>query len=192
MTNKKSGKEWVTWANTHAKNSKDINKLTNPFKDNAIAFKKSLEDAGATVRVFATKRSAKRAYLFHWSWKIALKKCKPSDATAMKGVDIEWDHGDDKKSIAAADEMVKGFGLAVPPKSKVAPSLNSNHIRGKAIDMTIKWQKKIKVKKKGVTKKVEITYLPNVNINFKLHEIGKSYGVIKHTRDAPHWSHTGR
>jgi len=192
MENKKSGKHWVTWANSNAKNSKDLNKLVNPFKTNLIAFKKALEDAGATIKISSTRRNAKRAYLFHWSWKIALKKCKPSEATAMTGVDILWDHDDDEKSIAGADEMVKGFGLAIPPSSKVAPSLTSNHIRGKAIDMTITWKKSINVKAKGKTKKVAVTYMTNANLNTKLHEVGATYDVKKHKKDKPHWSYNGR
>jgi len=63
------------------------------------------------VAVTETKRSAKRAYLSHWSWKIALGKCKPSEATAMDGVDIQWDHRKDEESKKGAQEMVDGFRL---------------------------------------------------------------------------------
>ncbi|MBW2742700.1 MAG: hypothetical protein JRE64_28715, partial [Deltaproteobacteria bacterium] len=111
----KSGTYWITWANAHAKNSNKVDDLEASFKSNVKAFIKALTDAGATVDISTTKRSDKRAYLFHWSWKISQSKCKPSDAKKMIGVDIEWDHGDDKKSKAGALEMVKGFGLAVPP-----------------------------------------------------------------------------
>lgn len=144
----KSGKYWVTWANSNAKNSTSIDDLEANFKTNVKDFIQALEDAGATVDVSTTKRSDKRAYLFHWSWKISQDKCKPSDAGTKKGVDIEWDHGDDKKSKAGAKEMVDGFGLAVPPDSTNPPSLTSNHITGKAIDMTITWTGTIKIKKK--------------------------------------------
>ena len=109
----------------------------------------------------------------------------------MIGVDIEWDHGDLAKSKAGALEMVCGFGLAVPPKSTNAPSLTSNHISGKAIDMTITWTGKVKFKKKN-GKEIEISYLPNVNANTNLHKIGESYGVKKLKTDAPHWSYDGR
>jgi hypothetical protein len=87
--------------------------------------------------------------------------------------------------------MVTGFGLAVPPASTVAPSLTSNHISGKAIDMNIKWAGKITVKKKDGTE-VEITYTANPNSNTKLQEVGESYGVKKHKKDKPHWSHDGK
>ena len=146
---------------------------------------------GAKITVTSTKRSKKRAYLFHWSWKISLNKCKASDATALAGVDIQWDHGDDKLSKAGAKEMVDGFGLAVPPSSTVAPSLSSNHITGKAIDMTIKWTGTLKVKKKDGTE-ISVPWMENANTNKKLHEVGASYGVKKHTSDKPHWSYNGR
>lgn len=187
----KSGKYWVTWANTHAKNSEKIDDLEATFKKNVKGFIKALEDAGATVTVSATKRSDKRAYLFHWSWKISLDKAKPSAATKKAGVNIEWDHGDAAKSKAGAKEMVSGFGLAVPPKSTNAPSLTSNHISGKAIDMTITWKGTIKVKKKD-GKTVDVKYMANVNSNTTLHTVGASYGVKKLKTDAPHWSYNGR
>ena len=68
MAKTKSGKYWIAWANAHAKNSSSVADLADPFKTHAKEFIKALEDAGATVEVTATKRDAKRAYLFHWSW----------------------------------------------------------------------------------------------------------------------------
>ncbi len=187
----KSGKYWVTWANSNAKNSNKVDDLDSSFRLNVKDFIKALTDAGATVNVTATKRSDKRAYLFHWSWKISQSKCKPADAKKMAGVDILWDHGDLEKSKAGALELVNGFGLAVPPRSTNAPSLTSNHIGGKAIDMTIKWSETITVKKKDGSD-VKVVYSQNVNSNTVLHSIGESYGVKKLKTDAPHWSHDGR
>lgn len=186
-----SGSWWVTWANAHATNSDSIDDLESSFQDSAKGFIKALKDAGASVVVTTTKRSDKRAYLFHWAWKISQDKCKPSDATTMGGVDIAWDLGDDARSKIAAQEMVDGFGLAVPPKSTVAPSLTSNHIAGKAIDMTITWSGSINLKKKDGTEEA-VTYKSDVNTNTDLHKIGESYGVKKLTNDAPHWSFDGR
>jgi hypothetical protein len=190
MPKTNSGKSWVDWANIHAKNSENVDGLTEPFKSNAKAFIKALETAGAKVKVRATTRDAKRAYLFHWSWLIALDKSKPSAATAKTGVDIEWDHGDAAKSKAGAKEMVAGFGLAVPPKSNVAPALKSNHIAGNAIDMDVTWTGELKVKKKDGTI-VSVPFFTNPNLNVKLHAVGESYGVKKLKTDAPHWSHNG-
>jgi hypothetical protein len=191
MAKTKSGKSWVTWANTNAKNSTSVDDLADPFKTNVKAFIKALQDAGATVKVTSTKRDAKRAYLFHWSWKIGLGKAKPSEAKAMIGVDIEWDHGDAAKSKAGAKEMIDGFGLAVPPKSNVAPSLTSNHIAGKAIDMDITWTGNLSVKNKDGTV-VSVPFMANPNANTKLHAVGATYNVKKHTGDAPHWSVDGK
>lgn len=187
----KSGKYWVTWANAHAKNSNKVIDLDATFKPKVKEFIKALTDGGAVVDVSTTKRSNKRAYLFHWSWKISQGKCKPSDAKKMIGVDIQWDHGDLAKSKAGAIEMVKGFGLAVPPRSTNPPSTTSNHISGKAIDMTITWKGSIKVKKKN-NSEVKITYSSNANTNTLLHSVGDSFGVKKLKTDAPHWSFNGR
>lgn len=187
----KSGRYWVTWANAHAKNSDKLDDLEIIFRNGVKAFVAALTSAGATVNISTTKRSDKRAYLFHWSWKISQGKCKPSDAKKMIGVDIEWDHSDLAKSIAGALEMVNGFGLATPPRSINPPSLTSNHINGKAVDMTIKWAGTIKVKKKnGIV--VSVTYSQNVNTNITLQSVGDSYGVKKLKTDAPHWSYNGR
>lgn len=187
----KSGKYWVNWANSHARNSTAIDDLEDSFRTNVMAFTQALEVAGASIVVESTRRDAKRAYLFHWSWQIAQHKVNTSDVPPMDGVDIEWDHGNDKASVKGADEMVAGFGLAVPPLSQVAPSLTSNHIIGKAIDMQITWRGRIVVANADGTP-VEVTYMDDVNANVALHEVGASYGVRKHTADAPHWSYNGR
>ncbi len=189
----KSGIYWINWANANAPNSKSLTALEPAFGLNVLKFIDSLVTGGATVKVEATRRSAKRAYLFHWCWMIYLEKCQASAATGMSGVDIQWDHGDKAASIKGAGEMVTGFGLALPHnhKSEVAPALKSNHIDGKAIDMDIKWYNKIKVKKND-GKLVELSYQPHVNSNTALIEVGKSFGIIKHLHDAPHWSFNGR
>ena len=187
----KSGKYWVSWANVNAKNSNSINDLHSEFQENVRSFIDALKNAGASVSISTTTRSKNRAYLFHWSWKISQGKCKPSDAKKLAGVDIEWDHGNIEKSKAGALEMVKGFGLAVPPRSIFPPSLSSNHIEGKAIDMTVSWTGNLKVKKKDGTV-VTVAYMKNVNGNNLLHTVGESYGVKKLKSDAPHWSYNGR
>jgi hypothetical protein len=191
-TKSKSGSYWVTWADAHANASHSVDDLVEPFKANAKAFIKALEDAGATIDPdsIETKRSDKRAYLFHWCWLIGLGKAKASEATEMTGVEIEWDHGEEEKSKAGAKEMIDGFHLAVPPTSTNAPALNSNHIAGKAIDMAITWKDTIKIKKKDGTEE-SVTFMDDVNQNTKLHAVGESYGLKKLTSDAPHWSVDG-
>lgn len=151
----------------------------------------ALRAAGATVNVTATRRSAHRAYLFHWSWKIAAGKCRASEATQRPGVDIQWDHGDAAASKRGAQEMVTGFGLAMPPRSINPPSQTSNHISGTAIDMDVSWSGTIKVKDKQ-GKDVALAFMANPNANALLHAVGASYGVRKLVTDAPHWSQDGR
>lgn len=191
MAKAKSGKYWVTWAKTNAKNSTSLADLETSFQNKVTKFKQALEAAGATVGIDATRRSKKRAYLFHWCWKLSQGKCKAKDIPAMIGVDIDWDHGIEDASISAAKEMATGFGLAMPPRSTNPPALTSNHITGEAVDMAIIWSGKITVAKKDGAK-VEVTFMPNVNANLVLHEVGRSYGVIKLKTDAPHWSYNGR
>lgn len=191
MAKTPSGKYWVTWANVHARNSHSVEELVDPFKSHVKAFIKALQEHDAHVEIRSTRRDPQRAYLFHWCWMIALGKCKPPDATAYPGIEIEWDHGDLAKSKAAAQEMVRGFGLAIPPQSTVAPSLTSNHIAGKAIDMEISWTDTLHVPRKD-GKIMSVPYMVNPNINMALIELGESYGVKKHRHDAPHWSVDGR
>ena len=190
MAKVKSGNSWVTWANVHAKNSTSVNDLVEPFRANVKAFIQALKDAGASVSVSTTRRSDKRAYLFHWCWKIGLGKAKASDAKTMFGVDIEWNHGDAEKSKKGAKEMIDGFGLAVPPNSTNPPALLTNHTPGKAIDMDISWTGTLKIKKKDGTEE-SVLFMSDVNKNTKLHAVGASYGVKKLTTDAPHWSLDG-
>jgi hypothetical protein len=187
----KSGAFWVNWAHTNAPNSSNVEDLAEPFRSQAKAFIKALTDAGAHVGVTATKRSSRRAYLFHWSWKIFVGACKPSEAQPREGVDIQWDHGDDKASRAGAREMVDGFGLVVPPASTKPPALTSNHIEGTAIDMNIRWTGTITVTDKN-GKRVAVAFMSDVDSNTLLHKVGESYGVRKLVGDRPHWSHNGR
>ena len=190
-TKTKSGVSWVTWASAHAQDSDSVDDLDDGFKANVNDFIKALKDAGATVKTANTLRSKQRAYLFHWCWLIGLGKAKASEATEMAGVDIEWDHGKEEDSKKGANEMITHFGLAVPPKSENAPALDSRHIEGKAIDMEITWEGKIKIRKKDGTE-VSVEFKSDVNTNATLHEVGASYGVKKLTTDAPHWSTDGR
>lgn len=187
----KSGSSWIAWANVHAKNSTSVSDLEIGFQAKAKAFIKALEDAGITVTVSATKRSEKRAYLFHWCWKIAQGKVAAAAVPATAGVDIEWNHGTPAASKTGAQQMVTGFGLAVPPNSTNPPALGSTHIAGKGIDMTLTWTgiKKVKNKDGSV---VDVPFHSNVNLNKALHAVGRTYGVHKLTTDKPHWSHDGR
>ena len=190
-----SGAYWVSWVRTYAPTSKEIKDLTGSFQTGVTEFKKALENGvpkGAAVDVSHTYRSDQAAYLWHWAWKIAKRKCAPKDATpyALPGrpvPEIQCDHGNLNARIKAAEDMVKGFDLT--KNSKRAPSLNTKHRKRLAIDMTITWSGKIQVKKKDGTI-VDLTYGP-VNANKALHAVGASYGVKKLLDDDPHWSEDG-
>jgi len=190
MPNEKSGSFWVSWANENAKNSASVEDLSEPFRSNVKGFLQALKDAGCGVTVLVTRRSDKRAYLFHWSWLIGLGKAAAAGATSMAGVDIQWDHGSSQASKDGAAEMIRGFGLAVPPNSTNAPALNSNHISGEAIDMAITWAGTAKIANKAGSI-VPVLFNSNVNKNMPLHAVGASYGVKKLATDAPHWSLDG-
>lgn len=150
---RKSGRYWVTWATAHAANST----LEPVFRARVKAFIEALRASGTTMTISATSRHAMRAYLFHWAWMIAQGKCIPADPASLDGVDTEWDHGDLAHSIAAAREMVGGFGLASPPASVNPPALASSHISGTAIDMTITWHGTPRIKKADGTE-VDVPY----------------------------------
>lgn len=182
--NRLSGAAW--WHANQAKyqNSTSVDDLDAGFRANVQDFLAALKAAGAAVTIATTRRSKPRAYLMHHSWKIANGQEKAPQVPAEPGVDIAWDHGSDLKSQQAAKEMVNLFGMA-----HIA-SLTSNHIQGKAIDMTITWTGTLKIKDKA-GKAVEIG-APNKGAdNTALHTVGAGYGVKKLATDAPHWSVDG-
>ena len=87
--------------------------------------------------------------------------------------------------------MVSGnpdYGMAAQAE------LDSRHIKGLAIDMTITWTGTMKIKD-ATGKEVDVDWNTDVDKNTKLHEVGKSYGVIKLVStkkpDKPHWSSDG-
>jgi len=183
----KSGKAWVS----KYPGSKRVEDLEPGFRPKVEEFIKAVKAAGANVRITSTLRPKQRAYLMHWSWRIARQGYDAHKVPALPGVDIDWWHGDQKASRQKAQEMVDGYGTA---HLKVAPSLTSRHIQGKAIDMHITWKGTLAVKKKdGGT--VKITSTPRDSTNADLIAVGKTYGVIHFInaqKDKPHWSTDGK
>lgn len=191
---KLSGK---TWWDANEKiapytKSSDIADLESDFQGKVKEFKKALDDAGTSISIDTTKRPKERAHVLHYAWQVSKGQVKANAVPAMTGVDIVWDHGDETKSKAGAQEIV----TAASVKSK--PSLTSNHIDGKAIDWTITWTSDpLKIDKKDGTK-LEIKTTPRNGGdpgNAELHEVGKGYGVHKglnfNPKDPPHWSFDG-
>jgi len=190
----------LNWWNAHKDkpeylNSTSIDKLDPNFQANVKAFKKALEDAGASIKISTTRRSENRAYVMHWAWRIAKGLVAADKVPSITGVDITWDHGNAAASKKGAQEIVFAAKIAYQP------SLTSNHIAGKAIDWTITWTGNLKIKNKP-GKEVVITSLPKhggmgttSNGNTDLHAVGKTYGVMKakFTKiDGPHWSIDGK
>lgn len=182
-----SGAPW--WrANQHRyPNSRRIEDLEGDFRDNAKRFIEALQAAQASVQISSTRRNATRAHLMHYSWRVANDGMDPARVPAVAGLNIEWDHGDIRSSRRGAREMVRLFNLA-----HIA-SLRSNHIRGTAIDMTIRWQGDLRLRIPDQAEPTVIRDGPrNGSDNTVLHDAGRKFGVRKLRRDPPHWSHNGR
>ena len=184
VVNQMSGKVWWHANQASYPNSSAVADLAPGFREKVETFIAALRLAGAIVTPNATRRNKTRAYLMHYSFRLAKGKVKAKDIPKVEGCNIIWDHGDDKKSRAAAQEMVALFAIVFQP------SLTSLHIAGNAIDMNISWSGTMKiVDGKGVTR--EIGAPASGAKNAALHKIGASYGVHKLLSDAPHWSSTG-
>lgn len=193
-----SGKEWVKEFPT----STSLDDLEPDFQAKVKAFCAALTDAGAKMTISATVRPRQRAYLMHHCWMIAKGKESPAQVPAFvpssgeHGVDIQWLHkkpdgsADAAASRAAAVEMVAAYGMT---GLKVAPALASNHIFGKAMDMSVSWSKTLAIKNKA-GKTVSIGSAPRNSTNADLIKVARSYGVI-HLKDVekdpPHWSFNG-
>jgi hypothetical protein len=181
-----SGRAWWYAYESSYPNSRDINDLGSGFRSSVEAFVGSLKHAGATVIVSSTRRNAIRAFLMHYSWKVAYGQIAPGDVPRRSGLDIEWDHGDLDRSQQAAQAMVDLFGMA-----HIA-ALNSNHIRGEAIDMNISWRGNLVLTRSDrLLSRIESS--PRTGQNRELHEVGANeFGVRKLVSDPPHWSSNGR
>lgn len=182
-----SGPLWVS----KFPNSTSIDDLDDDFKAKVKKFTAALNAAGSAVTINATLRPEERAFLMHWSYKVAKENYDPEKVEEMAGVDIDWVHLDAKgnKSTDAsklgAKQMVDGYGIVYAP---VHPS---RHSEGKAIDMDISWTS-VELKIKDATgKDVTIKTGDKDGSNPELHKVGKSYGVIKLLSDPPHWSTDG-
>ena len=185
-TSNLSGKDWWHANQASYPNSQEIDDLEPGFRSKVENFVDSLKHAGANVVVKSTLRNPSRAYLMHYCWKIAYGEVDPEDVPKRGGVDIEWDHGDLEKSRKGAEEMVNLFGMA-----HIA-ALNSNHIRGKAIDMNISWKNTL-VMTRPAPLLTRIESRPRTGQNRELHEIGATvFGVRKLVSDPPHWSYDGK
>jgi hypothetical protein len=168
-----------------------LDDLAEPFRSKSRAFVAALQAAHASVAIADTLRRPERAYLMHYAYGIAKKGVDPTTVPAMPGVDVQWVHPDGEggadlaASIAAAEEMVQGYGIVFEPV------LGSRHTEGNAIDMTITWQSDLAITA-GDGSTATISTVPRTGAgNSDLHQVGRSYGVVKLLSDAPHWSSDG-
>ena len=184
LASRLSGAAW--WHANEARygNSADLAALEPGFAAKARAFVAALRLAGATVQVSATRRHKVRAYLMHFSWRIANGSVKAADAPAEPGCTIVWDHRNDADSRRAAQQMVNLFQIVFQP------SLTSQHIAGLAVDMTIGWAGTLTLPD-AAGKPVALSTAPRDGSHPALHKVGASYGVIKLLSDPPHWSVDG-
>lgn len=175
-----SGSQWVARFPT----STSLADLTPTFSKAVTHFIAAIKAAGGSVTISATYRPPERAYLMHYAWAIAKNGTSPIGIEKKAGVNIDWAHldangkSDKKAAVAAADAMVRGYGMA-----HIAV-LVSRHTQKRAIDMTISG-----IIGKSVNdasgKAFTIHSLKDLN------PVGKTYGVIKLVSDAPHWSDDG-
>jgi hypothetical protein len=165
--------------------SKSPDDLEPVWRSMAWAFIVALQQGGASVAVTATRRPPERAYLMYWSWMIANLSQAPAAVPPLEGLAIDWTHGGNGRAArSAAAAMVKAFGL------EAMPSLQSRHIRGRAIDMSIGWQGTLSLHDfKGHVH--HITVPPRDGGNQELAGIGASFGLCKKPGDTTHWSDDG-
>jgi hypothetical protein len=192
----------AAWVNRFPTSTTTVD-LVEPFRGNADRFIAALRAAGANVNISATRRPAERAWLMHYAWRIARDQdILPQDVPDREGVDICWAHRNADGSVnlrasrAAAEDMVRGYGM------RARAALDSNHIRGEAIDMTITWRNNLNITDAN-GQVVNINTRPRSGGdgpcgegNAQLRNVGATYGVIKgvfcNNQDPPHWSIDGR
>jgi peptidoglycan hydrolase-like protein with peptidoglycan-binding domain len=180
-----SGATW--WHANQARfgNSHKTADLVPGFREDVEAFIAAMRTGGANIQISSTRRNKIRAYLMHFSWRIAKGEIAASNVPPEPGCQIIWDHGNTAKSRTAAQEMKDLFNIAFKP------SLTSNHIAGKAIDMTISWNGTLNMVD-GQGRDVAVPPPSPGSLNAKLHQVGATYRVLKLLSDPPHWSTNGR
>jgi hypothetical protein len=165
--------------------------LAQPFQGNVNTFISALRAAGTTIAINATYRPPERAYLMHYSFRIAREGLDPANVPARAGVDIRWLHTNAQgrpdlgASRQGAEAMVRGYGIVH------RPVLASRHTERLAIDMDISWSRDLVITDRA-GQRVTISSVPRTGAgNQDLHRVGASYGVHKLAGDPPHWSSDG-
>lgn len=170
----RSGAQWVA----RFPGTSSLDALGPTFKANVAAFIDAIKAAGGSVSIAATYRPRERAYLMHYSSKIARGDITAGQVPAMDGVNIDWVHDTEVESKNAATAMANAYGIVYPP------ALISRHTERAAIDMNISGMIH-KTIKNASNEDVEIERQSD------LYPVGASYGVRKLVSDPPHWSDNG-
>lgn len=179
MRKELSGPNWVR----RFPQSTSVDDLTEPFRSNVKRFLGALSAAGARVIIASTLRPRERAYLMHYSAAIVRRKILPERVPPMDGVSIEWVHPSAHASLSAAMAMASAYCIVHPP------AIDSNHTRGRAIDMRIE---SILGKSVAMADGKLAKVCKHTDKDSDLFAIGATYNVIKLVPDIPHWSENGR
>ncbi len=203
-----SGSQWVG----QFPGSKSLDDLTPEFKAKLSSFLAAL--GPNHYQIIQTFRPQKRAYLTHFSYKVAhgldptqvpdFDPSEVADNDPYKGpIDICWLHRhadgtpDPDGSTEAAQAMVATYQIAY------APAYPTNHTGRDAVDMQISWTGNLQIRKAPDAQHpdgqmVTITSDPknggtlaNPAGNADLNAVAATYGVYKLTVDWPHWSAGG-
>jgi hypothetical protein len=158
--------------------------LALPWRRSVQAFILALEAGGAKVKIYATYRPPERAYLMHWAWRIYHSATSPSAVPAREGVAIRWVHPTQAESWEAARAMVQTYALVHET------ALMSRHTERLAVDLSVSWSGGIHVRD-GDGQLRRLSSARGFDNNPDLHEVGRSYGVVKLVSDKTHWSVDG-
>lgn len=180
----------IQWCSRYPR-SKSIVTLQPSFQLAVSSFLWALQEAGATYDIKNTFRPKEACYLMHYAWLIWKRRIKPENVPENSNVPIEWKHQNSEASVQAATDMCATYQLL---NLQDAPALESNHTKGLALDVVIRWAGALNVKNANDAV-VSIESLPRDNMNAELWKVGATYGVLRYFRadkDKPHWSVDGR
>lgn len=151
----------------------------------------AVEDAEGEVEILSTRHPPELAYLMHWAWRIAKEDYDPQRVPAMDGADIHWWHGNALASRAAAQAMVEAFGI---DHLEIAPTLESQHVQGNAVDMHIVWEGDLLIRDADDNELI-ILGAPRNGTNKHFIKVAETYDVIHFpyvNKDEFHWSTDGK
>jgi hypothetical protein len=171
--------------------SRSVEDLDSPFRENVQRFLAALAAAGASVRISTTYRPSERAYLMHYAGAIAFDRMNPESVPRRAGVNIEWVHRTANDTVDLAASRRAARAMAARYEIAYPAALQTRHFFHLAIDMTITWGGTLRIRD-GENVEHALASTPRTGSgNTALHAIGRSYGVIKLVSDPPHWSDNG-